>query len=42
LHRALVKAGIHHDDEIQFRYDEKARPDEANGGRPSNLVSVNE
>ena len=42
LHRALVKAGIHHQDEIEFRHDEYALTTEADGGRPSDLAPINE
>src|SRR5262249_8865695 len=42
LRRAFVKAGIHHDDEFEFRYDEHALPPKANCRRPLHLVSFNQ
>jgi hypothetical protein len=41
LRRALVKAGIHHHDEIECRYDEHALPAKADSGSPLDFASVN-
>ena len=41
LRRALVKASIYHNHEIEFLYDKHALPPEADRGRPLNLASVN-
>jgi hypothetical protein len=42
LRRTLVKACIHHNDEIELRYDEHALPPKADCGRPLHLTPVNQ
>src|SRR5215475_1245725 len=42
LRRTLVKAGIHHNDEIKFRHDKHTLPTESDCSRPLNLAPVNE